>query len=99
MSTPGSVEKYLIKRTKRSPVVAALIDPEDFSPSKGADIAVKAIDAGASVILVGGSTLSNQRRLDTVVRSIKHHVTSRASRASLLAPRSEERRVGKECRL
>ena len=82
LSTPGPVENYLNKRTKRSPICAALIDPEDFAPSKATEAAAKAIDAGASAILVGGSTLSNQGRLDAVVRSIKHHVTSIASRAS-----------------
>ena len=86
MSTIGPVEKYLIKRTSNSPIFAALIDPEDFSPSKAAETAVKAVEAGASLILVGGSTLSNQGRLDSVVRSIKHHVISQKSRGSHTPP-------------
>ncbi len=61
--------------------MAALIDPEDFSPKQAAETAAKAIDAGASLILVGGSTLANQGRLDQVVKAIKHHITSRSGHA------------------
>jgi phosphoglycerol geranylgeranyltransferase len=71
----GPVEKHLIERIKKGPIVAALIDPEDFSPKKAADTASKAIDAGASLILVGGSTLANQARLDAVVRSVRNHTS------------------------
>jgi phosphoglycerol geranylgeranyltransferase len=75
--TIGPVEKLLIERTKKGPVCAALIDPEDFSPKQASDTAVKATDAGVSLILVGGSTLANQGRLDSVVRAIKGHKVSR----------------------
>ena len=71
MSGPGAVEKYVLHRTKRTPICAALIDPEDFSPKQAADTAERAIKAGADMILVGGSTLSNQGKLDEVVRAIK----------------------------
>ena len=69
----GPVEKLLIERTNKGPICAALIDPEDFSPRQARDAAARAIDAGATLILVGGSTLANQRRLDLVVRAIKGH--------------------------
>ena len=68
----GAVEKYLLKRMRRAPICAALIDPEDFSPRQAADTAKKAINAGAGVILVGGSTLSDQGKLDDVVITIKN---------------------------
>lgn len=71
MSGPGTVEKYLLQRTKRAPICAALIDPEDLSPKAAADTAEKAIKAGVGMILVGGSTLSDQGRLDEVVQAIK----------------------------
>ena len=71
MSGPGTVEKYLLQRTKRASICAALIDPEDFSPKQAAETAEKAIKAGVGIILVGGSTLSNQGRLDQVVQAIK----------------------------
>lgn len=74
----GPVEKHLIEATKRGPIVAALIDPEDFSPRQAAETASKAVDAGASLILVGGSTLANQTRLDGVVRAVKSHTKSRS---------------------
>jgi len=70
----GPVEKRLIERTKKGPICAALIDPEDFPPKQAADTAGKAVEAGASLILVGGSTLANQGRLDAVVRAVKSHV-------------------------
>ena len=74
----GPVEKHLIERTKKGPICAALIDPEDFSPKQAADTAAKAIGAGASLILVGGSTLANQGRLDAVVRAIRSHTRSQS---------------------
>ena len=77
MIQTGPVENRLLHETKKGPIVAALIDPEDFSPKQAADTASKAIDAGVSLILVGGSTLANQGRLDAVVRSIRGHVGSR----------------------
>ena len=69
----GPVEKLLLRDTRKGPAVAALIDPEDFTPGPAADTTTKAIEAGVSLILVGGSTLANQGRLDSVVRSIKNH--------------------------
>jgi len=73
----GPVEKLLIERAKKAPICAALIDPENFSPRQASDTAGKAVEAGASLILVGGSTLACQRKLDSVVRAIKGHRPSR----------------------
>jgi phosphoglycerol geranylgeranyltransferase len=73
LTSIGPVEKLIIKRTRKGPICAALIDPEDFSPRHAAETATKAIRAGASLILVGGSTLANQRRLDSVVRAVRGH--------------------------
>jgi phosphoglycerol geranylgeranyltransferase len=72
LNAPGSVEKYLLHKTKRAPICAALIDPEDFTPKQAADVARKTIEAGAGIVLVGGSTLSNQRKLDEVVKAIRN---------------------------
>jgi len=82
----GPIEKLLIKRTARGPICAALIDPEDFSPKQARDTTGKAIDAGASLILVGGSTLANQGRLDSVVRAIKGHKPSHPSHIESQVP-------------
>ena len=84
--TLGPVERLLIKKTKKGPICAALIDPEDFSPRQAREAATKAIDAGVSLILVGGSTLANQRRLDLVVRAIKGHRPSRHSHIGSQVP-------------
>jgi phosphoglycerol geranylgeranyltransferase len=74
----GPVETYLVERAKKGPQVAALIDPEDFSPKHATATAAKAVEAGASLILVGGSTLANQSRLDSVVKAVKGHIKSRS---------------------
>ena len=46
---------------------------------QAADIAARAIESGASIILVGGSTLANQGRLDAVVKAVKGHRGSQFS--------------------
>jgi phosphoglycerol geranylgeranyltransferase len=74
----GPVEKQLLRETEKGPVIAALIDPEDFAPKQAADTTAKAVGAGASLILVGGSTLANQGKLDAVVKSVKGHTKSRS---------------------
>ncbi len=71
----GKTEKYLIEKSKKGTLCAALIDPEDFTPLKAASIASTAEKSGVSMILVGGSTLSDQNRLDAVVKAIKKAVT------------------------
>jgi phosphoglycerol geranylgeranyltransferase len=71
LNGPGNVEKYLLQRTKQGPICAALIDPEDFLPKQAAETARKVIKAGVGMILVGGSTLSDQGRLDEVVKAVK----------------------------
>ena len=84
MEGQGPVEKYILHRIRESPICAALIDPEDFTPRQAAKAARVALDADVGMILVGGSTLSDQRRLDDVVKSVKritknvttsHHVS------------------------
>jgi phosphoglycerol geranylgeranyltransferase len=70
----GPVEKRLVEMRKKGPICAALIDPENFSPKQAAEVASKAISVGASLILIGGSTLANQGRLDAVVNAVKNHV-------------------------
>lgn len=62
--------------TERKKLIAALIDPEEFTPEKAGETAKLAEEAGASLIMVGGSTVTDQAQLDAVVRVIKSHVTS-----------------------
>ncbi|MDV3292917.1 MAG: geranylgeranylglyceryl/heptaprenylglyceryl phosphate synthase [Nitrososphaerales archaeon] len=73
----GPVESLIKKKASHHHTIcAALIDPEDFTPKAAAEVAVSCIKAGASLILVGGSTIANQSQLDRIVRSIKSHVVS-----------------------
>src|SRR5207247_5370860 len=59
---------------KTGSICAALIDPEDFTASEAATVASASQRAGVSSILVGGSTIADQRQLDSVVRRIKKTV-------------------------
>ena len=86
MITLGPVEKRLVERTKKGPICAALIDPENFSPRQAAETATQAVDAGASLILVGGSTLANQSRLDAVVKAVKGHIKSQPGHSKSQVP-------------
>ena len=86
MISLGPIEKRLIERTRKGPICAALIDPEDFSPREARETATRAVEAGAALILVGGSTLANQRRLDAVVRAVKGHTESRKGHSKSQGP-------------
>lgn len=84
MLEPGPIEKRLLHEAEERPLVAALIDPEDFGPKRAAETAAKAIDAGASLILVGGSTLASQGRLDDVVKEVKGHTQHKKSQVPVV---------------
>jgi phosphoglycerol geranylgeranyltransferase len=74
---PGPIETIIKRKiARKGTILAALIDPEEFTPAKAAEVGKAAERAGASIILVGGSTLADQTRLDQVTRSLKHHITS-----------------------
>jgi phosphoglycerol geranylgeranyltransferase len=73
---PGKTESLLIQRRKaQGTLIAALIDPEDFTPKKAASVARRAQDIGVSLILIGGSTIANQQQLDDVVSQVKRNIT------------------------
>ena len=76
MMSPGTVERYINEKSKQGTILAALIDPEEFSPTKAAQTAANAEKAGVGLILVGGSTIADQGKLDAVVRAIKKAVRS-----------------------
>jgi len=71
MMSAGTVERFILEKSKEGTLLAALIDPEDFPPTRAAETAIAAEKAGASLILVGGSTIADQGRLDAVVKAIK----------------------------
>lgn len=70
----GPVEKRICREAKQNALCFVLIDSESLSSSKAAEMARKAESAGASVILVGGSSATDQIELNTVVDSIKKAV-------------------------
>jgi phosphoglycerol geranylgeranyltransferase len=76
MSKIGRVESTIQARISKGTQCAALIDPENFPPEEAAKVARAAEKCGSSIILIGGSTLSDQTRLDEVVTAVKKSVTS-----------------------
>ena len=76
MSRPGPTERALLStRKKKGTLIAALIDPEDFTSEKAAEVAKSVQALGASCIFIGGSTIADQGHLDEVVTHIKRDVT------------------------
>lgn len=76
MAEPGRVEKGLLKaRAKKGTLVAALIDPEDFTMKSASKVAKRVQELGASCIFVGGSTIADQVHLDEVVMGAKLNIT------------------------
>ncbi len=76
MNQPGPTEtKILSVRKTSGTLVAALIDPEDFTVDRAAAVAKKVQELGAGCIFIGGSTIADQGHLDQVVMRIKHDVT------------------------
>ncbi len=71
----GRTERFLVERSKIKPIVAALIDPEDFTVTEAAATSSEAEKCGVSVVLVGGSTISDQHKLDLIVRAVKASVS------------------------
>ena len=76
MVSAGPVERGLLgARKKKGTLVAALIDPEDFTADAASKVAKKVQELGASLILIGGSTIADQAHLDEVVTRIHHDIT------------------------
>ena len=74
MRDPGKVELYLNKEIKKwGTICLPLIDSENSA--NAALVAKKVEGLGASAILVGGSSASDQIELAKVVTEIKSHVT------------------------
>jgi len=68
----GPTEKYYHEKLKENGALFfALIDPDKLSMEKGAQAAKHSAEAGADVILVGGSIGAQGRILDDTVKLIK----------------------------
>jgi phosphoglycerol geranylgeranyltransferase len=71
----GPVERKIVNAAKRGTLCFALVDSESLSVGKAVEMAKKAENLGAAVILVGGSSATDQMELDAVVASIKRAVS------------------------
>ena len=78
-----NIENYIREILKSRKLHFTLIDPDEQSPEEALKIATEAIEGGTDGIMIGGSTVNG----DDVDNTCK-----------ILVLRSEERRVGKECR-
>jgi len=71
----GKIEKYLLANIQeKGSIFIPLIDPEEVTASSASLIAVEGEEAGASAIMVGGSTLVSSEILDNTVKAIKESV-------------------------
>lgn len=72
----GPIESLLLEKRKAlGTLIAALIDPEDFSVEEAVSIAERVEHIGVSLILIGGSTIADQQHLDQVVTRVKSRIT------------------------
>jgi len=72
---PGKIERYLLTSIReKGSIFIPLIDPEEVTTDSASLIAKEGEKAGASAIMVGGSTLVSSEDLDNIVKSIKKTV-------------------------
>jgi len=71
----GKIERYLLTSIQeKGSIFIPLIDPEEVTTESASLIAEEGEKAGASAIMVGGSTLVSSDSLDNIVKSIKDSV-------------------------
>ncbi|MBN2478470.1 geranylgeranylglyceryl/heptaprenylglyceryl phosphate synthase [Candidatus Micrarchaeota archaeon] len=72
----GKIENYILgELEKKKGLIFTVIDPDDYEKVEDAvGTAKNSNEAGVDAILIGGSTLSSQERLDTVAKGIKENV-------------------------
>lgn len=72
---PGKVEKYILEKIKdEGAILLSLIDPDKQPLEKGAKVAQASYEAGADVILVGGSIGAQGILLDKTTKMIREVV-------------------------
>ncbi len=72
----GKVEKYINDElSRKGGLLFTLIDPDDHTEDSAVQTAKNANEAGTDLILIGGSTLSSQEKLDNVAKGIKESVS------------------------
>ena len=68
-----SIAKDIIKKTNRRKLHFSLLDPDKQKPQIAGEMAKTAEEAGSSVVMVGGSTLTSQKQVDHTVKAIKDY--------------------------
>ncbi|MFQ6010232.1 MAG: geranylgeranylglyceryl/heptaprenylglyceryl phosphate synthase [Candidatus Aenigmatarchaeota archaeon] len=72
---PGKIEKYVLEKIEREGgILLSLIDPDSQPFEKGAQVAEASCEAGADVILVGGSIGAQGLILDKTTKMIRERV-------------------------
>jgi len=68
----GKVERYLLARIQEEKAIfIPLIDPEEVTAKSASFLAEEEEKAGASAIMIGGSTVVSPKILDNIVKAIK----------------------------
>jgi phosphoglycerol geranylgeranyltransferase len=75
MGLIGPVEARLKPGKGRKTGLAALIDPDNFTPGEAAEVAKTTEALGFGCVLIGGSTLGDQSHLDDVVQHVKEAIS------------------------
>ena len=75
MGSMGKIEEYIKEELQnKKGLLFTLIDPDDHTQQNAIKTAKNANEAGTDLILIGGSTLSSQEKLDEVAKQIKENV-------------------------
>ncbi len=84
------VMEYIMEKLKKEKMHMTLIDPDEQTPDKSAEIAKEAKDAGTDAIMIGGSTGLTRELMDETISKIKEVVEIPViifpSSASILSP-------------
>lgn len=76
MTFNGSVNEYLeSRRSSGMKQLIVLLDPDYFSPMDAGDVAKAAQAAGASAVMVGGSTVYGEEQVELICENVMKHVT------------------------
>lgn len=68
----GRIEAYLLSKIKKDGAIhLSLLDPEEVSSAEASQISKEAEKAGTTAIMVGGSTVTNVKTVDVIVKAIK----------------------------
>ena len=72
---PNKIEAYLLSKIKHDGAIhLTLLDPENVSPNGATEISMEAEKAGTTAIMVGGSTVTDVTKVDSIVKAIKNSV-------------------------